>query len=73
MLIPRTNLLQCLDLKPPGSQGVMIESCIFVGSTVTGICPGMSGAGVDCAMVTKAYRRQTLVPLRSSHCLKRFS
>ncbi|KAJ1348026.1 hypothetical protein KIN20_003238 [Parelaphostrongylus tenuis] len=31
--------LECQDLKPPDKQPLLTEACIFVGSTVTGMCP----------------------------------
>ncbi|KAJ1360311.1 hypothetical protein KIN20_019245 [Parelaphostrongylus tenuis] len=34
--------LECQDLKPPDKPPLLTEACIFVGSTVTGMCPMQS-------------------------------
>ncbi|KAJ1357663.1 hypothetical protein KIN20_015849 [Parelaphostrongylus tenuis] len=54
--------LLCQFFREPGKEQAPMESCIFVGSTVTGICPAVAapavpppppppGGGVKCAMV----------------------
>ncbi|KAJ1351197.1 hypothetical protein KIN20_007167 [Parelaphostrongylus tenuis] len=66
--------LLCQDLKLPVQDRDMTESCIFVGSTVTGICPGMPGGAGQAGRcwayamcdVCNGYQRQTLVSLRNS-------
>ncbi|KAJ1355980.1 hypothetical protein KIN20_013581 [Parelaphostrongylus tenuis] len=50
--------LRCQFLKGPGDDQLLMESCIFVGSTVTGICPGPAG-GMKCQMVA--------MPINSKH------
>ncbi|KAJ1369446.1 hypothetical protein KIN20_030904 [Parelaphostrongylus tenuis] len=53
--------LQCQFLRGPRLPQVPIDSCIFVGSTVTGICPAkrLGGVGVGCAIVA--------TPINSKH------
>ncbi|KAJ1369218.1 hypothetical protein KIN20_030626, partial [Parelaphostrongylus tenuis] len=59
--------LQCRSMKRPEEAPVnLIDSCIYVGSTVTGICP-MNGGGGMCAQVAMPIKSETLVPLRNSH------
>ncbi|KAJ1359502.1 hypothetical protein KIN20_018260 [Parelaphostrongylus tenuis] len=64
-------LLCKIFMKPENNQMDGIDSCIIVGSTVTGICPMTAnpGRGVGMAMHDgcKGYRQKTLVPLRNSH------
>ncbi|KAJ1367820.1 hypothetical protein KIN20_028814 [Parelaphostrongylus tenuis] len=58
--------LQCQFFRKPVEQQVAMESCIYVGSTVTGTCP----KDRECCEMSggcNGYRRQTLVPLRNSH------
>ncbi|KAJ1367821.1 hypothetical protein KIN20_028816 [Parelaphostrongylus tenuis] len=60
--------LQCQFFRKPVEDQVAMESCIYVGSTVTGICPMMQRRGGG--MMSEgcnAYRQQTLDPLRNSH------
>ncbi|KAJ1355977.1 hypothetical protein KIN20_013578 [Parelaphostrongylus tenuis] len=49
--------LRCQLLMGPGENQALMESCIFVGSTVTGICPGPGG--MKCQMVA--------MPIYSKH------
>ncbi|KAJ1348168.1 hypothetical protein KIN20_003412 [Parelaphostrongylus tenuis] len=64
--------LECQLLMGPGEQQAPMESCIYVGSTVTGICPMNGGGNNMCHKVAKAIDEQTLVPLRNSHGLDGF-
>ncbi|KAJ1353547.1 hypothetical protein KIN20_010194 [Parelaphostrongylus tenuis] len=61
--------LRCQLLVGPNQDQIPMESCIFVGSTVTGICPAMAapavpppppGGGVKCAMVAEAINSKHL-------------
>ncbi|KAJ1360296.1 hypothetical protein KIN20_019229 [Parelaphostrongylus tenuis] len=52
-----SNILDQLQVNityEPLQSIVGMESCIFVGSTVTGICPGMRRGNMKCAMLAKA-------------------
>ncbi|KAJ1361501.1 hypothetical protein KIN20_020769 [Parelaphostrongylus tenuis] len=51
--------LQCQLLMKPGDNHRAMQSCIYVGSTVTGICPKMAGGPMTCAMVA--------MPINSKH------
>ncbi|KAJ1369454.1 hypothetical protein KIN20_030920 [Parelaphostrongylus tenuis] len=52
--------LQCqMFMEPDKQQDPRIESCIHVGSTVTGICPMNGGVRMTCAMVA--------MPINSKH------
>ncbi|KAJ1354733.1 hypothetical protein KIN20_011743 [Parelaphostrongylus tenuis] len=51
--------LRCQLFMEPGKQQLPMESCIYVGSTVTGICPGMAPPRMECAMIAK--------PINSEH------
>ncbi|KAJ1360313.1 hypothetical protein KIN20_019247 [Parelaphostrongylus tenuis] len=52
--------LQCrLLMKPGDNQDRAMQSCIYVGSTVTGICPKMAGGRMTCVMVA--------MPINSKH------
>ncbi|KAJ1372729.1 hypothetical protein KIN20_034964 [Parelaphostrongylus tenuis] len=46
--------LLCKDLKRPEIPQIAMESCIIVGSTVTGICPGAGRNMMPCQMVARA-------------------
>ncbi|KAJ1354084.1 hypothetical protein KIN20_010898 [Parelaphostrongylus tenuis] len=47
--------LLCKNLKrPEETQDVAVDSCIIVGSTVTGICPAKQPADMMCQIVAKA-------------------
>ncbi|KAJ1361977.1 hypothetical protein KIN20_021375 [Parelaphostrongylus tenuis] len=47
--------LQCQLFREPGGDPMdRIDSCIHVGSTVTGICPGKPQGAMKCAMLAKA-------------------
>ncbi|KAJ1350969.1 hypothetical protein KIN20_006900 [Parelaphostrongylus tenuis] len=49
--------LQCQIFLQPGQDQMAIESCIYVGSTVTGMCPAENppaGNAMPCTMVAKA-------------------
>ncbi|KAJ1346039.1 hypothetical protein KIN20_000706 [Parelaphostrongylus tenuis] len=60
--------LQCQIFTKPIEEQVAMESCIYVGSTVTGVCPLEAGrVKRDVSECCNAYRRQTLDPLRDSH------
>ncbi|KAJ1367426.1 hypothetical protein KIN20_028335 [Parelaphostrongylus tenuis] len=56
--------LLCHLLRGPREMQLPIDSCIFVGSTVTGICQcmarGVIGGGEECAKVAKAINSEHL-------------
>ncbi|KAJ1361951.1 hypothetical protein KIN20_021343 [Parelaphostrongylus tenuis] len=54
--------LRCQLFREPKDNPVQTESCIIVGSTVTGICPGPD-RGMKCAMVAEAINGRHLTLL----------
>ncbi|KAJ1367833.1 hypothetical protein KIN20_028831 [Parelaphostrongylus tenuis] len=46
--------LQCQFFRKPGENQIAMESCIYVGSTVTGICPMMGRQAMMCQVVATA-------------------
>ncbi|KAJ1365099.1 hypothetical protein KIN20_025323 [Parelaphostrongylus tenuis] len=65
--------LQCQNLKMPVQDQDDKKSCIFVGGTVTGICPAMAVPGVGVPLRRRRRRRCQVLRVRHVRRLQRLS